>query len=89
MLRALRAGLAITFALAFSVVAEHFGLATILGAFLAGFLIPVFFVSTGVGLDFLHVPRPSDRTHPSPPARRHCPTAASTRPAETAWSSRW
>ena len=69
--------LAITFALAFGVVAEHFGLATILGAFLAGiivrrtgdspasheamkskleaigfgFLIPVFFVSTGVGLD--------------------------------------
>jgi Kef-type K+ transport system membrane component KefB len=69
--------LAITFALAFAVVAEHFGLATILGAFLAGvivrrtdetpasqeefqgkleaigfgFLIPVFFVSTGVGLD--------------------------------------
>jgi Kef-type K+ transport system membrane component KefB len=69
--------LAITFALAFSAVAEHFGLATILGAFLAGvivrrtdetpasqqefqgkleaigfgFLIPVFFVSTGVGLD--------------------------------------
>src|SRR3984957_9484882 len=73
----LRIRLAITFALAFSVVAEHFGLATILGAFLAGvivrrtdetpasqqefqgkleaigfgFLIPVFFVSTGVGLD--------------------------------------
>jgi Kef-type K+ transport system membrane component KefB len=73
----LRVRLAITFALAFSVVAEHFGLATILGAFLAGvivrrtdetpasqeefqgkleaigfgFLIPVFFVSTGVGLD--------------------------------------
>ena len=72
----LRVRLAITFALAFSVVAEHFGLATILGAFLAGvivrrtdespdsqqefqgkleaigfgFLIPVFFVSTGVGL---------------------------------------
>ena len=38
--------------------------------------------------DFLHVPRPCDRTHPGPPARRHCPTAASTRPAETAWSSR-
>ncbi len=73
----LRVRLAITFALAFGVVAEHFGLATILGAFLAGvivrrtdetpasqeefqgkleaigfgFLIPVFFVSTGVGLD--------------------------------------
>lgn len=73
----LRVRLAITFALAFAVVAEHFGLATILGAFLAGvivrrtdetpasqqefqgkleaigfgFLIPVFFVSTGVGLD--------------------------------------
>lgn len=69
--------LAITFALAFGVVAERFGLATILGAFLAGiivrrtgespttqeqfqvkleaigfgFLIPVFFVSTGAGLD--------------------------------------
>ena len=69
--------LAITFALAFGVVAEQFGLATILGAFLAGiivrrtgespatqeqfqvkleaigfgFLIPVFFVSTGAGLD--------------------------------------
>ena len=73
----LRVRLAITFALAFSAVAEHFGLATILGAFLAGvivrrtdetpasqqefqakleaigfgFLIPVFFVSTGAGLD--------------------------------------
>jgi Kef-type K+ transport system membrane component KefB len=73
----LRLRMAITFALAFAVVAEHFGLATILGAFLAGvivrrtdespasqqqfqtkleaigfgFLIPVFFVSTGVGLD--------------------------------------
>jgi Kef-type K+ transport system membrane component KefB len=73
----LRVRLAITFALAFAVVAEHFGLATILGAFLAGvvvrrtdetpasqeefqgkleaigfgFLIPVFFVSTGVALD--------------------------------------
>ena len=73
----LRVRLAITFALAFAVAAEHFGLATILGAFLAGvivrrtdevpasqeafqgkleaigfgFLIPVFFVSTGVGLD--------------------------------------
>jgi Kef-type K+ transport system membrane component KefB len=73
----LRVRLAITFALAFSAVAEHFGLAMILGAFLAGvivrrtdetpasqqefqgkleaigfgFLIPVFFVSTGVGLD--------------------------------------
>jgi Kef-type K+ transport system membrane component KefB len=69
--------LAITFALAFGVAAERFGLATILGAFLAGiivrrtgespatheqfqvkleaigfgFLIPVFFVSTGAGLD--------------------------------------
>ena len=32
----LRVRLAITFALAFAVVAEHFGLATILGAFLAG-----------------------------------------------------
>jgi Kef-type K+ transport system membrane component KefB len=73
----LRVRLAITFALAFAVLAEHFGLATILGAFLAGvivrrigespdshevlkgkleaigfgFLIPVFFVSTGAGLD--------------------------------------
>jgi Kef-type K+ transport system membrane component KefB len=73
----LRVRLAITLALAFAVVAEHFGLATILGAFLAGvivrrtdesdeshevfkgkleaigfgFLIPIFFVSTGVGLD--------------------------------------
>lgn len=73
----LRVRLAITFALAFAVVAERFGLAMILGAFLAGlivrrtaqspasrqqftekleaigfgFLIPVFFVSTGVGLD--------------------------------------
>jgi Kef-type K+ transport system membrane component KefB len=73
----LRVRLAITFALAFAVVAGRFGLATILGAFLAGiivrrtgespasqevlkgkleaigfgFLIPVFFVSTGVGLD--------------------------------------
>jgi Kef-type K+ transport system membrane component KefB len=73
----LRVRLAITFALAFGVVAERFGLATILGAFLAGiivrrtgespashevlqgkleaigfgFLIPVFFVSTGAGLD--------------------------------------
>ncbi len=73
----LRVRLAITFALAFAVVAERFGLATILGAFLAGvvlrrtdespasqqqfqakleaigfgFLIPVFFVSTGAGLD--------------------------------------
>ena len=72
----LRVRLVITFALAFGVVAEHFGLAMILGAFLAGvivrrtdestasrqefqgkleaigfgFLIPVFFVSTGVGL---------------------------------------
>ncbi len=73
----LRVRVAITLALAFGVVAEHFGLAMILGAFLAGviirrtdetpvdraefrgkleaigfgFLIPVFFVSTGVGLD--------------------------------------
>lgn len=73
----LRVRVAITFALAFGVVAERFGLATILGAFLAGvvlrrtdespasqeqfqvklesigfgFLIPVFFVSTGVGLN--------------------------------------
>jgi Kef-type K+ transport system membrane component KefB len=73
----LRVRLVITFALAFAVVAEHFGLATILGAFLAGiivrrsgespashevlkgkleaigfgFLIPVFFVTTGAGLD--------------------------------------
>ena len=73
----LRTRIAITFALAFAVIAERFGLATILGAFLAGvivrrtdespaeqhefqakleaigfgFLIPVFFVSTGVGLD--------------------------------------
>jgi Kef-type K+ transport system membrane component KefB len=73
----LRVRLAITFALAFAVVAERFGLATILGAFLAGiivrrtseppashevltgkleaigfgFLIPVFFVSTGASLD--------------------------------------
>jgi Kef-type K+ transport system membrane component KefB len=73
----LRVRLAITLALAFAVVADHFGLATILGAFLAGvivrrtdeapeshevfkgkldaigfgFLIPIFFVSTGVGLD--------------------------------------
>src|ERR1700760_305207 len=73
----LRVRLAITFSLAFAVVAEHFGLATILGAFLAGiivrrtgrspaahemlkgkleaigfgFLIPVFFVATGVGLN--------------------------------------
>jgi Kef-type K+ transport system membrane component KefB len=73
----LRVRLVITFALAFGVVAEHFGLATILGAFLAGiivrrtgqspvsyqvlkgkleaigfgFLIPVFFVATGVGLN--------------------------------------
>jgi Kef-type K+ transport system membrane component KefB len=72
----LRVRLAITFALAFAVAAEHFGLATILGASLAGlivrrtdespasqqefqgkleaigfgFLIPVLFVSTGVGL---------------------------------------
>jgi Kef-type K+ transport system membrane component KefB len=73
----LRVRLVITFSLAFAVVAEHFGLATILGAFLAGiivrrtgqspaahemlkgkleaigfgFLIPVFFVATGVGLN--------------------------------------
>jgi Kef-type K+ transport system membrane component KefB len=73
----LRVRLAITLALAFGVVAQHFGLAMILGAFLAGvivrrtegsdssvkefegkldaigfgFLIPVFFVSTGVLLD--------------------------------------
>lgn len=69
----MRTRIAITFSLAFAVSAEHFGLATILGAFLAGvivrrtdespvsqqqfqakleaigfgFLIPVFFVSTG------------------------------------------
>ena len=81
----LRIRLAITFALAFSVVAEHFGLATILGAFLAGvivrrtdetpasqqefqgkleaigfgFLIPVFFVSTGAGLDIASLFRSS------------------------------
>ena len=73
----LRVRLAITFALAFGVVAARFGLATILGAFLAGiivrrtslspasyevlkdkleaigfgFLIPVFFISTGAGLN--------------------------------------
>ena len=73
----LRVRLALTFSLGFAVVAEHFGLATILGAFLAGvivrrtsesrasyevlngkleaigfgFLIPVFFVSTGAGLN--------------------------------------
>jgi Kef-type K+ transport system membrane component KefB len=73
----LRVRLVITFSLAFAVVAQHFGLATILGAFLAGiivrrtgqspaahemlkgkleaigfgFLIPVFFVATGVGLN--------------------------------------
>jgi Kef-type K+ transport system membrane component KefB len=35
----LRVRLAITFALAFSAVAEHFGLATILGAFLAGVIV--------------------------------------------------
>lgn len=72
----LRVRLALTFSLGFAVVAERFGLATILGAFLAGiilrrtgdsaashemlkgkleaigfgFLIPVFFVSTGAGL---------------------------------------
>ncbi len=82
----LRVRIAITLALGFSVVAEHFGLATILGAFLAGvivrrtdespaslaefegkldaigfgFLIPIFFVSTGVLLDvtsFFHSAR--------------------------------
>src|SRR6201996_913032 len=73
----LRVRLAITFSLAFAVVAEHFGLGQIPGAFLAGiivrrtgqspaahemlkgkleaigfgFLIPVFFVATGVGLN--------------------------------------
>ncbi len=73
----LRVRMAITLALALAVVADHFGLATILGAFLAGvivrradegsgsheefrgkleaigfgFLVPVFFVSTGVALD--------------------------------------
>jgi Kef-type K+ transport system membrane component KefB len=74
----LRVRIAITLALAFGVVAEHFGLAMILGAFLAGvivrmaepaesavhpmfrvkleaigfgFLVPVFFVSTGIALD--------------------------------------
>jgi Kef-type K+ transport system membrane component KefB len=73
----LRTRIAITFALAFAVVAERFGFATILGSFLAGiiirrtdespasqeefgakleaigfgFLIPVFFVATGAGLD--------------------------------------
>jgi Kef-type K+ transport system membrane component KefB len=73
----LRVRVAITLPLVFGVVAARFGLATILGAFLAGvilrrmegtaaaeeefgrkleaigfgFLIPVFFVSTGVGLD--------------------------------------
>ena len=73
----LRVRLVITFSLAFAVVAGHFGLATILGTFLAGiivrrtgqspaahemlkgkleaigfgFLIPVFFVATGVGLN--------------------------------------
>lgn len=73
----LRVRLAITLPLVFAVVAARFGLATILGSFLAGvilrrmegtsgeeiefsrkleaigfgFLIPVFFVSTGVGLD--------------------------------------
>jgi hypothetical protein len=34
-------------------------------------------------------PRLPCRTLPRPPARHHCPTAASTRPAETAWSGRW
>lgn len=74
----LRVRIAITLALAFGVVAQHFGLAMILGAFLAGvivkmayqneaeaypqfetklegigfgFLIPIFFVSTGAGLN--------------------------------------
>jgi Kef-type K+ transport system membrane component KefB len=73
----LRVRMAITFSLAFAVAAEHFGLATILGAFLAGiivrrtgespvshevlkgkleaigfgFLIPIFFVSTGASLN--------------------------------------
>lgn len=73
----LRVRLSIIFPLAFGVLAQHFGLATILGAFIAGlilrslheahgeargidmkleaigfgFLIPIFFVSTGVGLD--------------------------------------
>ena len=35
----LRTRIAITFALAFAVVAERFGLATILGAFLAGVIV--------------------------------------------------
>jgi Kef-type K+ transport system membrane component KefB len=73
----LRVRLSIILPLAFAVLAQHFGLATILGAFVAGlilrslqdahgedlgirakleaigfgFLIPIFFVSTGVGLD--------------------------------------
>ena len=73
----LRVRLSIILPLAFGVLAQHFGLATILGAFVAGlilrslqeahgqdlglsmkleaigfgFLIPIFFVSTGVGLD--------------------------------------
>jgi Kef-type K+ transport system membrane component KefB len=74
----LRVRIAITMALAFGVAAQHFGLSTILGAFLAGvvvkmahesdaktfpvfesklqaigfgFLIPIFFVTTGAGLD--------------------------------------
>jgi Kef-type K+ transport system membrane component KefB len=75
----LRVRIAITIALAFGVAAQQFGLATILGAFLAGvivrllgqhepeeqqlqfghkldalgfgFLIPIFFVTTGLGID--------------------------------------
>jgi Kef-type K+ transport system membrane component KefB len=73
----LRTRIALAFSLAFAVVAERFGFATILGSFLAGviirrtdespasqeefqtkleaigfgFLIPVFFVATGAGLD--------------------------------------
>ena len=73
----IRVRLSIVLPLAFAVLAEHFGLATILGAFVAGlilrslqdahgedrgirskleaigfgFLIPIFFVSTGAGLD--------------------------------------
>jgi Kef-type K+ transport system membrane component KefB len=73
----LRVRLSIILPLAFAVLAEHFGLATILGAFVAGlilrslqdahgedrgirskleaigfgFLIPIFFVSTGAGMD--------------------------------------
>jgi Kef-type K+ transport system membrane component KefB len=81
----LRVRVAITLALAFGVVSQHFGLAMILGAFLAGvivrrtdespesqaefrgkleaigfgFLIPVFFVSTGVALDMASLFRSS------------------------------